>query len=221
MLMAVRMSYSAAVGLLGLGSKVFKVTPKGAQISASSDRLSLYLLTGLSLLTLLAMLYAGWVSQHHAATDPSTPWLIFLGAFNLVHFLIALALVVDRPRQRSEERFEINAMLPLSSASGPLAVHVLDMSANGMKFIWPDQQPLPEKLALEMEGARIPLELLATASQPDPGIFLARLMTENTEQRQVLIQFLFSGRFLPLVQAPPSLADAFKKTTRAVLKSAH
>jgi hypothetical protein len=46
-------------------------------------------------------------------------------------------------------------------------------------------------------------------------------MTKNTEQRQVLIQFLFSGRFLPLVQAPPSLADAFKKTTRAVLKSAH
>jgi hypothetical protein len=221
MLMAVRMSYSAAVGLLGLGSKVFKVTPKGTQISASSDRLSLYLLTGLSLLTLLAMLYAGWVSQHHAATDPATPWLIFLGAFNLVHFLIALALVVDRPRQRSEERFEINAMLRLSTASGPLAVHVLDMSANGMKFIWPDQQPLPEKLALEMEGARIPLELLATASQPDPGIFLARLMTENTEQRQVLVQFLFSGRFDPVVQSAPSLADAFKKTTRAVLKSAH
>ena len=221
MLMAVRMSYSAAVGLLGLGSKVFKVTPKGTQISASSDRLSLYLLTGLSLLTLLAMLYAGWVSQHHAAADPSTPWLIFLGAFNLVHFLIALALVVDRPRQRSEERFEINALLPLSTASGPLAVHVLDMSANGMKFLWPGQQPLPENLALEMEGARIPLELLATASQPDPGIFVARLMTENTEQRQVLVQFLFSGRFDPVVQSAPSLTDAFKKTTRAVLKSAH
>jgi cellulose synthase (UDP-forming) len=221
MLMAVRLSYSAAVGLLGLGSKVFKVTPKGTQISASYDRLSLYLLTALSMLTLLAMLYAGWVSQHHAAADPATPWLIFLGAFNLVHFLIALALVVDRPRQRSEERFEINALLPMSTAAGALAVHVLDMSANGLKFIWPNQLPLPDNLLLEIEGARIPLELLPPASQQDPDIFIARLLTENAQQRQVLVQFLFSGRFDPVVQTAPSLADAFKKTTRAVLKSTH
>ena len=221
MLMAVRMSYSAAVGLLGMGSKVFKVTPKGTQISASSDRLSLYLLAGLSLLTLLAMLYAGWVSQHHAAADPSTPWLIFLGAFNLVHFLIALALVVDRPRQRSEERFLVNDMLPFIAAKEVFQVHVIDMSANGLKFIWQGKQALPEKLALEIEGTRIAIELLEPDSQQDKGIFVARLLTDSPEQREVLVQFLFSGRFDPVVQTAPSLADAFKKTTRAVLKSAH
>jgi len=98
---------------------------------------------------------------------------------------------------------------------------VLDMSANGMKFISPEQQPLPENPALEMEGVRIPLELLAPASQAGPGILIARLLTDSPEQRQVLVQFLFSGRFDPVVQTAPSLADAFKKTTRAVLKSAH
>jgi len=228
MLMAVRMTYSAAVGLLGLGSKVFRVTPKGSQISASSDKLSFHLLLSLSLLTLVAMLYAGWVSQNQGSLDPATPWLIFLGVFNLVHFLIALALVVDRPRLRAEERFLINAKLPLHAgdASQPLGeaapawpVQVVDMSANGLRFHWPAQRAVPEQLALDLAGTRIALKLRASSTRPADGTLTAQLMVDTPQQRQVLIQFLFSGRFEPLVQTPPSLFDAFKKTARAVLKS--
>ena len=230
MLMAVRMTFSALVGLLGMGSKIFKVTPKGSQISASTDLLSFHLLASLSMMTLAAILYAGWVSQHQGLMDASTPWLIFLGAINLLHFLIALALAVDKPRLRAEERFEINTTLPLRAGTGGpsredyspvMQVQVINMSANGLKFVWPARQPLPEQLVLDLDGTFIGLELQLTEGQKVDDVLVARLLAHSPEQRRALIQFLFSGRFLPLVQAPPSLADAFKKTTRAVLKSAH
>jgi cellulose synthase (UDP-forming) len=229
MLMAVRMTYSAIVGLLGLGSKVFKVTPKGTQISASSDRLSFHLLMGLTLLTLGAMLYAGWVGQPQGETDPARPWLIFLGAVNLLHFFIALALVEDRPRLRAEERFQINALLPMPAGvadsspeqfSPAMQVQVIDMSANGLKFAWPARLALPAQLALDLGGTRITLQVREPGKQAAAGVVIARLLTHTPGQRQALIQFLFSGRFDPLVQTAPSLLDAFQKTTRAVLKSA-
>ena len=230
MLMAVRMTFSALVGLLGMGSKIFKVTPKGSQISASTDSLSFYLLASLSMMTLAAILYAGWVSQHQGLLNASAPWLIFLGAINLLHFLIALALAVDKPRLRAEERFDINTTLPMRAGmadSAPedysplLQVQVINMSANGLKFVWPARQPLPAQLALDLDGTLIEVAPQWPEGQPAGGVMVARLLAHSPAQRRALIQFLFSGRFLPLVQAPPSLADAFKKTTRAVLKSSH
>jgi hypothetical protein len=102
-----------------------------------------------------------------------------------------------------------------------MQVQVINMSANGLKFVWPARQSLPEQLVLDLDGTFIGLELQLTEGQKVDGVLVARLLAHSPEQRRALIQFLFSGRFLPLVQAPPSLADAFKKTTRAVLKSAH
>ena len=230
MVMAVRMARSALAGLFGVGSKVFKVTPKGTQISASSDRLMFRILLGLAVLTLVAIVYAGWVNQQAGAADLAMPWLIFLGVFNLLHFLVALVLVKDRPRLRSEERFQIDASLNLTSYepqdSGQPAtlyqvqtVQVIDMSANGLRFIWRSPLPLPERMSLDIGGVAMGLRLQRQVSQDGVVVAVAHILAESPDQREALIQFLFSGRFEPVVQSKPGLIGALKQTARAVLST--
>lgn len=230
MVMAVRMARSALAGLFGVGSKVFKVTPKGTQISASSDRLMFRILLGLAVLTLVAIVYAGWVNQQAGAADLAMPWLIFLGVFNLLHFLVALVLVKDRPRLRSEERFQIDATLNVTSYepqdSGqpptPCQVHpvqVVDMSANGLKFLWRSAQPLPERMSLDIGGIAMGLRLQRQALQDGVLVVVAHILAESPDQREALIQFLFSGRFEPVVQSKPGWIGALKQTARAVLST--
>ena len=230
MVMAVRMARSALAGLFRVGSTVFKVTPKGTQISASSDRLMFRIILGLTLLTLVAIVHAGWVSQQVGATDLAMPWLIFLGVFNLLHFLVALVLVKDRPRLRSEERFQIDATLKLSSyepkdSRQPLtpyqvhAVQVVDMSANGLKFVWRSSLPIPETLSLDIAGVAIGLRLQRQSKQDGAVVAVAHILAESPAQREALIQFLFSGRFDPVVQSKPGWMGALRKTARAVMSA--
>ncbi len=231
MVMAVRMAFSAVSGITGQGSKVFKVTPKGSQISASSDRLSFNLLMALPLLTLCAIVYGGWVGQRAGPQDHAQGWIIFLGAFNLVHFLIAMVLVEDRPRLRSEERFRIDAPLPLrlmDPSAGttdhamvqPIQpVQVVDMSVNGVRFIWPDSAALPENMALVIGGVEVALELQRVHPQAGGQSVVARLVNTQAQQREALIQFLFSGQFAPVVQGAPNYSQALKNTAKAVLNT--
>ncbi|MEY3872307.1 MAG: hypothetical protein RLZZ296_1302, partial [Pseudomonadota bacterium] len=230
MVMAVRMARSALAGLFRVGSKVFKVTPKGTQISASSDRLMFRIILGLTVLTLVAIVHAGWVSQQAEPQDLAMPWLIFLGVFNLLHFLVALVLVKDRPRLRSEERFQIDATLILSSfepqdyrhPAVPFQVHavqVVDMSANGLKFIWRSPQPIPERLSLDISGVAIGLRLQRQSVQDGAVVAVAHILAESPAQREALVQFLFSGRFGPVVQSKPGWIGALKQTARAVLSA--
>jgi cellulose synthase (UDP-forming) len=230
MVMAVRMARSAVAGMLRRSSTVFKVTPKGSQISASSDRLIFRSILGLTVLTLVAIVYAGWVSQHLGAEDLATPWLIFLGVFNLLHFLVALVLVKDRPRLRSEERFQINATLNFTSYepqdSGqpltPYQVHpvqVVDMSANGLKFLWRSPQPPPERMSLDIDGVAIGLRLQRQDWHDGEVLAVAHILAESPVQREALIQFLFSGRFEPVVQSKPGWIGALKQTARAVVSA--
>jgi cellulose synthase (UDP-forming) len=230
MVMAVRMARSAVAGVLRRSSTVFKVTPKGSQISASSDHLIFRTILGLTVLTLVAIVYAGWVNQQVGAADLAMPWLIFLGVFNLLHFLVALVLVKDRPRLRSEERFQIDATLKVTSyepqdsgqPATPYQVHtvqVIDMSANGLRFIWRSPQPLPERLSLDIGGVAMGLRLQRQASQDGVVVAVAHILAESPDQREALIQFLFSGRFEPVVQSKPGLIGALKQTARAVLSA--
>ncbi len=230
MVMAVRMARSAVAGMLRRSSTVFKVTPKGSQISASSDHLIFRTILSLTLLTLMAIVYAGWVNQQAGAADLATPWLIFLGVFNLLHFLVALVLVKDRPRLRSEERFQIDATLNVSSYEPhdsrqpptPYQVHpvqVVDMSANGLKFVWRSSQPLPERLSLDIAGVAIGLRLQRQSVQDGMVVAVAHILAESPAQREALIQFLFSGRFEPVVQSKPGWIGALKQTARAVLSA--
>jgi len=230
MVMAVRMARSAVAGMLRRSSTVFKVTPKGSQISASSDRLIFRTILSLTLLTLLAIVSAGWVNQQAGAADLAMPWLVFLGVFNLLHFLVALVLVKDRPRLRSEERFQIDATLNVSSydpqdirhPAVPFQVHpvqVVDMSANGLKFVWRSPLQIPARLSLDIAGVAIGLRLQRQTLQEDGVLAVAHILAESPAQREALIQFLFSGRFEPVVQSKPGWIGALKQTARAVLSA--
>jgi cellulose synthase (UDP-forming) len=230
MVMAVRMARSAVAGMLRRSSTVFKVTPKGSQISASSDRLIFRTILSLTLLTLVAIVSAGWVNQQAGAADLAMPWLVFLGVFNLLHFLVALVLVKDRPRLRSEERFQIDATLNVSSydpqdirhPAVPFQVHpvqVVDMSANGLKFVWRSPLQIPARLSLDIAGVAIGLRLQRQTLQEDGVLAVAHILAESPAQREALIQFLFSGRFEPVVQSKPGWIGALKQTALAVLSA--
>lgn len=223
MLMAVRMSYSALSGLIKPGSVAFKVTPKGSQTRASSDRLLFNIMMGLTLATIAAIVYAGWASHTPDNSAVALPWLIFLGLFNLLHFLIALVIVEDKPRLRSEERFRIEQSLALVSGPGsePFKVHVLDMSASGLRFRWAGQRPLPEHVQLLLDGHALPLVPLALRpSSTGVGEDMVCQFGElQTPQRIALIQYLFSGRHDPLVQEPSGLRQALKRAAKSVLET--
>lgn len=221
MLMAVRMSWSAMVGLVKPGVVPFKVTPKGSQTQASSDRFLFRIMTGLTLTTLAVMAYAGWASHTPVNSVVNLPWLIFLCAFNLLHFLIALVIVEDRPRLRAEERFLLEQpMQLLAPSTAPLEVQVQDMSASGLRFRWPRGQALPEALQLALEGQALPLVFQGMRPGTDEHAeMVCRFGALGAEQRRVLIQYLFSGRFDPLVQATPGLLGALRRTAKSVLSA--
>jgi hypothetical protein len=173
---------------------------------------------------------AGWVNQQAGAADLAMPWLVFLGVFNLLHFLVALVLVKDRPRLRSEERFQIDATLNVSSydpqdirhPAVPFQVHpvqVVDMSANGLKFVWRSPLQIPARLSLDIAGVAIGLRLQRQTLQEDGVLAVAHILAESPAQREALIQFLFSGRFEPVVQSKPGWIGALKQTARAVLSA--
>ena len=219
MLMAVRLSYSALAGLLRPGAVPFKVTPKGSQTRASTDRLLYRLMLCLTLATLVSVVYAGWASQGTPGRESALPWMIFVAAYNLLHFLVALVIVEDRPRLRSEERFRIGQRLPLALQAGATAVHdvaVEDMSASGVRLRWPAGQALPEAAWLEVEGQALPLVL--PQRRGPSGDVVWRFGPMPTPARTALIQYLFSGRFDPLVQDRPGLLQALKRTAQAVVQ---
>ncbi len=223
MVMAVRLSVSAVVGLadlLGLdraSSKIFKVTPKGRQTTAASDRTVFWVFMSLTLVTLLAMIYASWVAQRSVSEPSIHAWLIFLSAYNLVHFLLAMVLVEDRPRKRSEERFQIDKTLPIQSESGLIRhVQVVDMSANGIKFVWSQSGPLPGQWHLVLGEQKIPMQVLRQYAQGNAFTCVGNLMPEGVPQRRAVIQYLFSGEFLPASGGSPRLWGALKRAARAV-----
>ena len=219
MLRAVRMAWSALVGLVQPGVVPFKVTPKGSQTLASSDRLLFKIMTALTLTTLAAMVYAGWASHTPVNSLVNLPWLIFLCAFNLVHFLIALVIVEDRPRLRAEERFRVEQpMQLLAPGAAPWVVQVQDMSASGLRFRWPQGQALPGDLQLALQGQALPLVFQGVRPGTDEHLeMVCRFAELGGQQRRVLIQYLFSGRFEPVVQATPGLLGALRRTAKSVL----
>lgn len=223
MVMAVRLSVSAAGGvadLLGLdraSSKIFKVTPKGRQTAAASDRMVFGVFMGLTLLTLLAMIYATWVAQRSVSEPSVHSWLIFLSVYNLVHFLIAMVLVEDRPRMRSEERFKIEKSLPIESElAGIRHVHVVDMSANGIKFTWTQASALPGQCSLLLGEQKIAMQILRQNTDGKVVTCVGRLNPEGVAQRRAVVQYLFSGAFLPASGASPRFWSAIKRAARAV-----
>lgn len=220
MLMALRLSYSALGGLLRPGGTAFKVTPKGTQAQAGSDRLLFNLMMGLTLLTLAAMVYAGWASHTPSNQQVALPWLIFLGAFNLLHFLVALVMVEDRPRLRGEERFRIGRALPLVLDDGRTAsAHVVDMSASGLRLRGLGERA-PHASGLSLADQVLPLQLLGQRPGPDGQAHdpVYRFGTLTQAQRTVLIQFLFSGRHDPVVQGEPGVGRALRLTARSVIQ---
>lgn len=219
MLMALRLSYSALAGLLRPGSVAFKVTPKGSQAQASSDRLLFKLMMGLTLLTLAAMVYAGWVSQTHSGSRVALPWMILMSGFNLVHFLVALVLVEDRPRRRAEERFRIDRPLALATDAGQVQqVHVVDMSASGVRLRWPFDEPAPSQPQLQVGPHALPLQLLVERAGRGERDLVYRFGSLSQAQRTALIQFIFSGQFDPLVQEQPGLLAALRGAARSVIE---
>jgi cellulose synthase (UDP-forming) len=218
MLMAARLCYSALAGLFRPGKAAFKVTPKGSQTQASSDRLLFNVMMALTLGTLAAMVYAGWVSHAPPNSEVNLPWMIFLGAFNLLHFLIALVLVEDKPRQRAEERFRILQTMRLIGPQGlVLPVQMQDMSVSGLRFRAPEGMVLPQPMQLELEGQTLPLDWMHTRQAPGRQVdVVCQFDALDAGQRRALIQFLFGGRFNPLLQDAPSLLNALGRTARSV-----
>lgn len=228
---AARLAVSAAVGmgeLLGFGrakGRIFKVTPKGSQITASSDRLVFAFFLGMTLLTLSAMIVASWSVPPADLSTRAPVWLLIMASYNLLHFLIAMVLVEDRPRRRTEERFRIGAPMRLRPASDAAwqNVQVLDMSLSGMRFEWSSAAPLLDA-SLQVRGHCLALHELRPAPGQDRAQhqdkkavqWVARLKPESGVQTSAVIQHLFSGEFRPVVEGQTGWLAAMRQTVRAI-----
>lgn len=230
---AARLAVSAAVGLgelLGFGrakGRIFKVTPKGSQITASSDRVVFFFFLGLTLLTLGAMVYASWSVPAADLITRAPVWLLIMAGYNLLHFLIAMVLVEDRPRRRAEERFRIDAPMRLRTAhDAPWQdVQVLDMSLSGVRFHF-TASAVPfdasAEVSLQVRGHALALHELRCApgqgrdTDPTAMQWVARLKPESSEQTSAVIQHLFSGEFKPVVEGQPGWLAAMRQTVRAI-----
>ena len=220
MVIATRLIRSAIFGLLRPGKLEFKVTPKGSQVSASVDRPVFLFFIGISVCTIIGMVWGVWIHPQAGEIGAADSWVLLVAVYNLLHLLIALVLVEDRPRQRAEERFAVNADLPVRWEGREVVARVIDLSANGVKFVLPDQAAAPDAQGgceIRLASHWYPLQVRRSRAGP-AGLEVAASIGEiDQARRAALIQFLFSGEFPPLVQARPRVWAALTHTARVVL----
>jgi len=130
----------------------FKVTPKGklAQGMQADPRAIL-----LSLATIIALI-SGLVLNHlpdfeRVPPDAFLTPSLFWGSVTVIVMFVCLLMAFEFDRRRAEERFEIRERHLATTADGPHAVDVIDLSLTGAALSWGIQRPDP--------GTRLNLEL--------------------------------------------------------------
>ncbi len=211
---ASRVAPSVWSALLFRKVQTFRVTSKGLQ----TDRVqinwtvmleagALFVLTAFAILAFRSSLIEGRLPD---GGDPTL--YTFWSCWNLLILSLVMLLAVERPRQRREERFDLNEPANLYWKGQRHSTWLLDMSVSGARI------DLAPALAIQLRDAEVvidineigPVKALVTSA----GGGLLHLKFDAPEARDAIITKLYTGTYESVAQQASigtALSGMFKR----------
>lgn len=192
---ASRVAPSVWSALLFRKVQTFRVTSKGLQ----TDRVqinwtvmleagALFVLTAFAVIGFRASLVEGRLPD---GGDPTL--YTFWSCWNLLILALVMLLAVERPRQRREERFDVNEPCSLHWKGQTHPVRLLDMSVSGARI------DLPPALAIQLRDAEVTIDISEVgpvqAHVTSAGGRLLHLRFDAPGARDGIITKLYTGSY--------------------------
>jgi cellulose synthase (UDP-forming) len=196
---------ASAIGLFGSRNQKFKVTAKGASRQHTVVHWSL-----IRWFAPLAALTAGGMALRVfggslEGTDMNMEAMnVFWSFYNIAVLLLAIAICVERPRPRGQERFAIDEPAALMLPSGIVPARLVDASLDGARLalrgIDHADIALGGKLFVDIATVGV---VAASVARMEGGFCSVRFDLTHTEE-VAMIRKLFSGNYArPLTTMDP------------------
>jgi cellulose synthase (UDP-forming) len=197
---ASRVAPSVWSALLFRNVQTFRVTSKGLQTDRVQINWTVMLEAGaLFALTAFAVIAFRTSLIDDRLPDGGDPTLYtFWSCWNLLILALVMLLSVERPRQRREERFDLNEPAAVLWKGLRQPVRLLDMSVSGARI------DLPPALAMQLRDADIIIEIAeigpVTAHVTSAGNGLVHLRFGIGSPRDAIITKLYTGSYDSVAQ---------------------
>lgn len=181
---------AAFAGLMFPKERKFQVTPKGGD---RSKRLVQWrMLTMFSLL--LAFTIAGLVVTF--TLDPQRSWqgsasvALYWSWYNIIVLITALAVCIERPRYRKEERIETRDIAWVKVGGSWQYFLTEDISVSGLRLSGRAPVPIGASVELRLDGQVLSGRI---ARETDDAFAVA--VDDTVATRKAMIRLVYSGRF--------------------------
>lgn len=192
---ASRVAPSVWSALLFRKVQTFRVTSKGLQ----TDRVQINWAVMLEAGTLFALTAFAVIAFRTSLVDGRLPdggdptLYTFWSCWNLLILSLVMLLAVERPRQRREERFDLNEPANLYWKDQRHSVWLLDMSVSGARI------DLPPALAIQLRDAEVSIDIneigSVNAHVTSAGGGLLHLRFDAAGARDAIITKLYTGNY--------------------------
>lgn len=197
---ASRVAPSVWTALIFRKTQTFRVTSKGVMTDRVQINWTVMLEAGaLFVLTAIAIISYRIGLVEGRQPDGGDPALYtFWSCWNMLILALVMLLSVERPRQRREERFDLNEPATLLWQGLRQPVRLLDMSVSGARL------DLPPALAMQLRDADIIIEIAeigpVTAQVTSAGSGLVHLRFGAGSPREAIITKLYTGNYESVAQ---------------------
>ena len=181
---------AAVVGLLRPGNRKFQVTAKGGDRSIRLVQWRMLVMFSL----LLALTIAGVVVTF--TLDPQRSWqgsaavALYWSWYNIAILVAAVAVCIERPRFRKNERLAVSDVAWVGAAGEWHAFPMRDVSISGMRLVGHAPSAVGNAISVRVGGQELP----ARIARDLPGEF-AISVDDTIEARRAMINLVHSGRF--------------------------
>ena len=192
---ASRVAPSVWSALLFRKVQTFRVTSKGLQ----TDRVQINWTVMLEAGTLFVVTAFAVVAFRTSLVDGRLPdggdptLYTFWSCWNLLILSLVMLLAVERPRQRREERFDLNEPANMYWKGQRYSTWLLDMSVSGARI------DLPPALAVQLRDAEVTIDISeigpVKAHVTSAGGGLLHLRFDAADARDAIITKLYTGSY--------------------------
>jgi len=180
-------------GLLKPRGHAFKVTAKGALRDRVIVQWSVMLRFGLlAALTVIGMLYGSLADFTPERQAPeANAIIVFWSVYNVVVLLLAMAVCVELPRYRREERFATSESVGVVAGDREFTATLADVSILGARILGPAPGATNDVIWMKLDHVG---EVAARIVYSTDNYFTVEFIDADSN-RDALIRKLFSGRY--------------------------
>jgi cellulose synthase (UDP-forming) len=180
-------------GLLKRRGHRFQVTDKGGRRDRSRVQWWMIARFGLLLgLTVAGMMYADLADYTPERQEVGpTAIVVFWSVYNIIVLLLAMAVCVDLPRYRREERFATSEPVQVSAGKDVFTAPLLDISIAGAQILAPSPAAQGSIVSLKLQDIGEVTGKIVRGTAND----FAVIFIDTDRQRDALIRKVYTGQY--------------------------